>query len=278
VRREGEGEQGENRGIGETTGLGGHVIASWAIPTFVALATFAAAPPARGATESDLLRFIDQAERRYAEVRDYTAIFLRRELIGEDLRPLETILLKFQRPFRIYMKWLEGPGKGREGLYVSGAYKNQFLVHEGRGFRSLVTAAMDPDHPRVLQESRHPITDVGIGRLLEIIGENARRGSREAVLTLVDQGPGTVAGQRVHQIEGILPRDPKAGYYCYRVLVSFDQENDLPIHVVVYDWSNRIVEEYTYTELRLNPGLGHRDFDPDNPDYDLSGWRVSIPK
>lgn len=232
--------------------------------------------PKSGATETDLLRFLELAEQSYAQVHDYTAIFLRRELIGENLRPQETILLKFQRPFKVYMKWLEGPGNGREGLYVAGAHKSKFLVHEARGFRSLVTAAMDPDHPRVLQESRHPITDVGIGRLLEIIAENAQRGSREGTLKLVDRGPGAVAGQRVHQIEGILSKDPNAGYYCYRVCISFDEENNLPIRVLVYDWSDRMVEEYTFTELRLNPGLSDRDFDPENPDYDLSGWRISI--
>ena len=234
--------------------------------------------PARGSADVDGLRLLGQAERRYAEVKDYTTIFLRRELIGDILRPQETILLKFQRPFKVYMKWLEGPGKGREGLYVAGSNKDKFLVREARGFQSLITAAMDPDHPRVLHESRHPVTDVGIGRLLGIIVENAQRASREGVLRVVDQGPGIVAGQRVYQVEGILPNDRNAGYYCSRVLISFDQENDLPIHVVVYDWGDRVVEEYTFTELRLNPGLTPRDFDPDNPDYDLSGWRFSIPR
>lgn len=234
--------------------------------------------PLEGAAGAELLRLLDQAERRYAEVEDYAAIFLRRELIGEVLRPQETILLKFQRPFKVYLKWLQGPGKGREGLYVAGAHKDRFLVHEGRGFRSLVTAALDPSHPRVLEESRHPITDTGIGRLLEIIGENARRADRNGVLRLVDRGPGTVADRRVYQVEGILPRDPGAGYYCYRVLVSFDQENDLPIRVVVYDWNDRIVEEYEYTQLRLNAGLTDQDFDPENQDYGFSPWRFSVPK
>lgn len=234
--------------------------------------------PAGAASQEELLQWLDRAEQRFGEVHDYTAIFLRREMIRGFLREQETIHLRFQRPFKVYMKWLEGPGKGREGLYVAGSNEDRFLVHEARGFRSLVTAAMEPDHPRVLQESRHPITDVGIGRLLEIIAGNARRGSREGVLRLLDRGPGDVAGRPVRQIEGILPRDPSQGYYCYRVLVSFDQENGLPLRVVVYDWNNRVVEEYTYTELRLNPGLTDQDFDPDNPDYDLAGWRVTLPK
>lgn len=234
--------------------------------------------PSWGASEAELLQLLDRADRRYAGVDDYTAILLRRERIGEALRPQETILLKFQRPFKVYMKWLDGPGRGREGLYVNGAHKNKFLVHEGRGFRSLITAALDPSHPRVLEESRHPVTDVGIGRLLEIIGENARRAERNGELRLVDRGPGTVGDRRVHQVEGLLPRDPGAGYYCYRILVSIDQENDLPIRVVVYDWDDRIVEEYEYTQLQMNVGLTDQDFDPDNQDYGFSPWRLSVPR
>lgn len=233
--------------------------------------------PSGGATEGELLQLLDRAEGRYADVEDYTAILLRRERIGETLRPQETILLKFQRSFKVYMKWLDGPGKGREGLYVKGANKGKFLVYEPRGIRRLFTVALDPSHRRVLEESRHPITDVGIGRLLEIVGESARRAARHGVLQLVDRGDGTVAGRPVRLVEGILPRDPNAGYYCYRVLLSLDEENSLPIRVVVYDWGDRIVEEYEYTQLRLNPGLTDGDFDPDNPDYDLSGWRISLP-
>jgi hypothetical protein len=234
--------------------------------------------PARGGTNTDLLGLLERAERRYADVNDYTAILLRRERIGGTLRPQETILLKFQIPYKVYMKWLEGRGKGREGLYVAGAHDGRFLVHEPRGIRSLVTAALDPSDSRVLEESRHPVTDVGIGRLLEIIGENTRRGAREGVLRLVDRGVAVVGGQWVQQVEGILPRNPRAGYYCYRVLLSFDEENHLPIRVVVYDWRNRVAEDYTYTQLRLNPGLSDQDFDPDNPDYDLAGWRITISK
>lgn len=255
------------------------MIPSWALVPLLVLGIISGAPlPTEGAEESDLLRFLELAERSYAEVRDYTAILLRRELIDDALRDQETILLKFQRPFKVYLKWLDGPGKGREGLYVAGANKGRFLVREPRGIRRLFTVALDPADPRVLEESRHPVTDVGIGRLLEIIGENVRRAARNGVLQLVDRGPGIVADRRAYQVEGILPSKPGAGYYCYRVFLSFDEENDLPIRVVVYDWDDRIVEQYEYTQLRLNAALSDQDFDPRNPDYGFSIWRISIPK
>ncbi|HSC72189.1 MAG TPA: DUF1571 domain-containing protein, partial [Candidatus Methylomirabilis sp.] len=197
---------------------------------------------ALGASGTELLRHLDLAEKSYAGVHDYTSIMLGRERLGGELRPQERILLKFQRPFKVYMKWIEGPSKGREGLYVSGAHNGKFLLYEPRGIRRLFTAALEPSDQRVMEQSRHPVTDVGIGRLLEIVGENARRGAKNGVLQVIDRGTGDLAGRRVRNLEGILPRDQKLAYYCYRVLLSFDEEHHLPIRVVVYDWDDQIVE------------------------------------
>jgi uncharacterized protein DUF1571 len=238
----------------------------WAVPRQVT-----------GANGAELLRLLELADRSYSEVRDYSSIMVGRERLGGVLKPQETILLKFQRPFNVYMKWLNGPSKGREGLYASGAHNGKFLIYEPRGIRRLFTAALDPTDQRVMEQSRHPVTDVGIGRLLEIIGENARRGSKNGVLQVIDRGIGDLSGRRVRTLDAALPRDPKLAYYCYRVTLSFDEENHLPIRVVVYDWNDQIAEEYIHTDLQLNPGFTGRDFDPDNGDYGFSGWRITIP-
>jgi hypothetical protein len=45
----------------------------------------------------------------------------------------------------------------------------------------------------------------------------------------------------------------------------------------VYDWSDQLVEDYIYSELRTNPGLSTRDFDPANKEYGFSAWRIQVP-
>ena len=226
---------------------------------------------------SELLRYIDLADRQYIQVSDYTAMMLSRERRDDILHPLERVWIKFQRPFKVYMRWLDGPSKGREGLYVSGANNGKFLISEPKGIQSLITAALDPSDRRVLEQSRHPVTDIGIGRLLEIVGENARRGARERVLRVVDRGTADLYGRRVRQLESILPKDASLGYYGYRVELAFDEENHLPIRVVVYDWSDQLVEDYIYTDLRLNPGFVGHDFDPGNKEYGFSFLRIPVP-
>jgi hypothetical protein len=223
-----------------------------------------------------LLRLLDLADKQYAQVHDYTAVMISRERVKDVLQPQERILLKFQRMFKVYMRWMEGPSQGREGLYVSGAHDDKFLVYEPNGLQRLFTAALEPTDRRVMDKSRHPVTDIGIGRLLEIVGDNARRAARNGVLRVLDRGTGEVAGRRVRQVEGILPQDARAGYYAYRVQLFFDEEFRLPIRVVVYDWSDQLVEDYTYADLRLNPGLSTLDFDPSNKEYGFSTWRIQV--
>jgi Protein of unknown function (DUF1571) len=236
-----------------------------------------ALPSGAGVSSTDeALRLLELAEEGYAEVQDYTTVLLARERVGGTLNPRHAILLKFGRPFSVYMRWMDGPFQGREGLFVEGAWGDRFLVQEKQGVARFVTAAMSPNHPRIFQFGRHPVTDIGIGHLLQILGQDARRAARNGVLAVNDRGVQSVAGRPAHEVEGILPSDPDAGYYCHRVVVSFDLENHLPVRAVVYDWADQLVEEYTYTDLRLNPGLTNRDFDPENPAYGFSRLRIPL--
>jgi outer membrane lipoprotein-sorting protein len=231
---------------------------------------------AAAASEADFLRLLARAESAYAEVRDYTATMISVERVKDALEPENRALLKFHRPFKVYMRWLEGPAKGREGLYMAGEHDGKFIVAQPNGVAKLFVARIDPSDPRVLERSRHPVTDVGIGRLLEIVGDNTHRALREKVLRLRDHGLAEVAGRRVRQVEAVLPTDPGAGYYGYRITLSFDEEHHVPIRVVVYDWKDRLVEDYTYSRLMLNPGLTAADFDVANPDYGFSRWRLRL--
>ena len=131
-------------------------------------------PAAAGEDPAPLLFGLETA---YARVQSYTARFVRQEVVGGALRPREEALLKFQRPGLMYLRWIAGPPEGREILFVPGRNDNRMLVREPGLLSSLVTVAMAPDSPRVLRESRHPVTDVGIGRLIELIAATNQRDS-----------------------------------------------------------------------------------------------------
>ena len=102
------------------------------------------------------------------------------------------------------------------------------LVREPGLVTSLATIVMAPDSPRVLRESRHPVTDVGIGQLIELILDNARRASASGELTARDDGTAPGADGLERRLEVVLPRAREKGYYCDRLAVSladFDAAN-----------------------------------------------------
>jgi len=217
---------------------------------------------------------LEAMQRAFGRVETYTARFVRQEVVEGELRPREEALLKWQRPGRIYLRWLSGPHRGREIIYVPGREDGRMLVREPGFLTGLATFALVPDSPRVLRESRHPVTDVGLGRLIELIVANARRAAAAGELTLRDHGeaPGPAGPER--RLEALLPRDPGRGYYSYRLELAVSVESSLPVRARVYDWDDRLVGDYAYLELRLNPPLGQRDFDPANPEYAFPAWTL----
>ena len=224
----------------------------------------------------DSLELLDRMEASYSKVKDYTALFRRRERIFGELKPQEVIFLKFQKPFKVYMRWLPGPHEGREAIYVKGANRNKVLLHEASGFASSVIVSLDPDGRRVLKESRHPFTEIGIGRLIERVAQDARRAWARKELRLVDRGKDKIAGRAVHQVEGVLAQDQRAGYSAYRTILAIDEEYGLPVKALIYDWENFLVGEYTYSDVRVNPGLGEVDFKTSNSAYKFRGIRVTV--
>ena len=219
------------------------------------------------------LALVEQMERAYAPITSYTARFVRQEWIGGELRPPEEVLLKWQRPGRIYMRWVAGPPKGREILFVPGRHDGNVLIREPGMLTRLFTVVTAPGSPDVMKQSRHPITDVGFGHLIELIGETVRRAVRRGELTVIEHETAAPAGKRVVEVR--LPRDPRQGYYCYRAVVTVDGETRLPVAVTVHDWDDRLVERYEYRDLVLNASLTDADFDPANATYGFPGWRVT---
>jgi len=211
-------------------------------------------------------KLINEAEAAIASVNSYTAIFHKQERIKGVLAEEETIFIKFKRPFRVYMKWVKDPYKGRECLYVQGANNNRIKAHEG-GILSLVKLNLNPLSSRAMKGNRHPITEAGLENLIKLIGSELRRGTEAGEIELKDHGEETIYGRTTRKIEAIFPKEKEKGYYCYRAVISLDIELKVPIKSVIYDWQNRLMESYGYEQLRLNAGLTAADFDPKNPEY-----------
>jgi outer membrane lipoprotein-sorting protein len=207
-----------------------------------------------------------QAEACLDKTESYTAVFHKQERVKGWLKTKETLYLKFKKPFKVYMKWIEDPGKGREILYVDGWNDNRILLRDP-GFLAIVILNLRPQGHIAMKGSRHPITEVGLEHLVKMFGDNIRKGLWSQELEYRIGKEGTVYGRRIQSLELIFPRDPRSGYYRYRSIISLDVEKRIPIRVQVFDWGDRLIEDYGYEELTLNAGLTDVDFDRRNPMY-----------
>lgn len=211
-------------------------------------------------------KWLAEATARLAATDSYTAVFHKQELLEEKLSREETIFFKFKKPFKIYMKWIEKPHRGRESLFVQGENRNRIKAREG-GFLGLFTVNLDPMGETVMRENRHPITDAGLENLVKLMENQVRRGIGAGEFVLRELGEEQVYGRRTLKVEGIFPKDKTRGYYCYRTVMNLDVELKIPIKVRVFDWDDVLVENYGYEDLNLDAGLTDADFDPKNPQY-----------
>ena len=210
--------------------------------------------------------WLRQAELLLHRTESYTAVFHKQERVKGWLKTKETVYLKFKKLFKVYMKWIEDPGKGREVLYVDGWNDNRIMVRDP-GFLGVVTMNLNPQGAIAMKGSRHPIMEVGLEHLVKMFGDNLRRGLRSGGLEYRIGKEGMVFGRGIQSAELIFPRDPRNGYYCYRSILSLDTEKRIPIRVQVFDWEDKLIEDYGYENLVLNAGLTEADFDPQNSQY-----------
>jgi hypothetical protein len=220
------------------------------------------------------LRMISECKARFEDVNDYSCDFYKRERINGKLTDLHVMSMKERtRPKSIYFKFQQ-PHRGREAIYVEGRNGGNVLAHDV-GFTKFLagTLVLDPKGARAMENNRHPITEAGIGKLIDHV--QARWASElnpehSVINHYSDMQVGPYAS--VAMIESIHPTRQRDFLY-HKVRLYIDQKSGLPVRFEAYDWPRttkaaaELVEEYTYLNLKLNVGLDETDFDPNNSQY-----------
>jgi hypothetical protein len=226
---------------------------------------------------SERYRYIDEY------VKDYTCTLVKRERIDGRLSDYEFLFMKLRHarveqgkavtPFSVYVRFLSPPQlRDREALYVEGRNEGKIVARRGGLRLPYVTAAVDPNGELAMQGNHYPLTEIGfktlLQRLIEVAREDMHYGECE-----VKYFPGAkVNGRAATMIQVTHPvRRPHFLYHVARIFV--DDELQLPIRYAAYDWPEesggepRLIEEYTYLDLKLNVGLTDSDFDHRNESY-----------
>jgi len=215
---------------------------------------------------------IAESRARYQQVRDYTCTFFKRERVNGQMTPQFVMAMKFRaKPHSVYFKFVK-PKPGREAIYIAGRNGGKALVHDvGIGKLLAGTLALDPRSRRAMEDNRHPITDAGLGHMIDELHQRWESEMKHGE-TLVTLRPVQVGTRHCTMVESTHP-GKSPNYLFHKVKVYIDRENGLPIRFEAYDWPRRpgaapeLVEEYSYVNLRLNPNLRESEFDPSNPQY-----------
>jgi hypothetical protein len=201
----------------------------------------------------------------------YEATLVRTEMVDGELLSGRMQLKLRESPKAVYLKF-EEPHAGREVIYRADAYDGQLQVRDS-GIASLVgTVSIDPTGSIALQESRHPMTRIGLKTMLELLIGQWVKESKIAGTT-VNFYPNAKIGELPCQVIEVShqTRHPDVVYQMTRLYI--DSATNLPVRVQNYDFAERagsspvLVEDYYYQNLRAAPGLKNVDFDTSNPRY-----------
>ncbi len=215
------------------------------------------------------------------DIKDYTAIMIKRERINGTLSDPEFMSVKVRNrnkagniPFSIYMKFLKPTAfKGREVIWVEGRNNNNLIAHDPNSIITKhIRAKLDPDGFLAMRGNRYPIYDAGIENLVVKLIE---KGERDKLLGAADVKffeNTKINGRKCSMIQvQHTERKPEYEFNICRIFI--DDEYQIPIRYAGYGWPKAeggkpsLEEEYTYLKIKLNVGLTDKDFDPDNSAY-----------
>lgn len=226
---------------------------------------------------------VDRFEQIDRELQDYACVIVKRERVGGQLRPYEHVVAKIRHrqvepdhtviPFSVYVRFLKPDAvKDREVLFVEGQNAGKMIVRRGGRSLASLTTSLNPQGRLAMQESRYPVTDIGIKelvrKLVEVLHEELQYGEVE-----VKRFQNARINDRVcTRLQVIHPE--RRDYFRYHLAEIFlDDKNGLPVRFISYDWPENsggppvLLEEYTYLNIQPNVGLTDLDFDRENPSY-----------
>lgn len=220
------------------------------------------------------------------DIKDYTALLIRRETVNKELKPMEYTFVKIRNrkthngkivvPFGLYMKVLKGPNsrKGSEAIWVEGANDGKILAHGGRRVEKLIgMIPLEPKSNIARQNTNYYIWDTGIEELTKKLIQRANNERKFPECEVQMSKDAKINGRSCTLIQLVHPvKRPQFEFHIAHVFV--DNEYNVPIRYAAYDWPTQpgakpqIIEEFTYLNLKLNPGLTAADFNYKNPAYD----------
>jgi hypothetical protein len=234
-----------------------------------------AVKPAGGSSISDTPKSADplgdmlsEARTAYGKMRDYSGTYTRQERLNGSLSAQQVGEMKMRvNPVGVYVRFaIPDAVSGMEVAY-SGTRRNAKVRYRQAGAAGRKgVLRLEVDDAKFLADNRHPVTEWGMGPIIELIATSTAREKtlNNPVETFTSDYQ--FANRNVTKYE-ILMRRPHALRYAARMVVFIDKETKLPIRYEAYDEPKAgalvgdLLEVYSFSDLKYNTGLGENIFD-----------------
>jgi hypothetical protein len=237
------------------------------------LAVPAATPPAQQHPLTPFLRLAKDSRDAIAAVRDYEALFTKRELVGRTMFTGQMAIKLRQQPFGVYLRFVDA-NNGREVIYAGPRYQNHLMAHEPPGsIRNIMgTLSLDPMSSQAMAEGRHPITRIGMLNMLDALIEQWQAETKFGESDCQFYPNAKLQGTDCQVCESTHPV-ARRQFKFYRSRLYIDKKTNFPVRIEQWGFppgagaEPYLIEEYTYTDIKPNVGLTDNDFDVRNRRY-----------
>jgi hypothetical protein len=218
--------------------------------------------PAPESPFDEPLRLIADARKAYQGVKDYRCTFIKREFLGGQLQAENVVAMQARvKPFSVFLDW-KAPRDlvGQQACFVAGQNDGMMRVQPTGAAGLLGFLSIDLKDPRVLENSRHAITEAGFGHLIDRFGhcyEVARKQGKAEVRTALYE----YNHRRCTRIETTYTDPKTAPDGIGRSVLYLDNETHLPVRCECYEFpragsrEGQLMEVYSYVNVQLNVGV-----------------------
>jgi outer membrane lipoprotein-sorting protein len=169
---------------------------------------------------ADALPLIEKMERSWGEVSDYTSTLLKTERFVDGTVTEARGQVKFRKPDQLYLHVLEGANAGAELLFPKPGTNSVVLGRPGgvsgvvAGFLvkmpaigRLIPYEFDLNDGRLMDGQHHPLPDVTIAGMIDLISVNLRTAARHLEGSVCIHAGELVDGHRTTKLDVRLPSD-----------------------------------------------------------------------
>lgn len=180
-------------------------------------------------------------------------------------------------PFSVYTLFLKPKANvGQEAIWVDGWHEGNLVAHT-TGMMNLKIFYLDPDGTLAMDGNLHPIREIGFRNLMLKMAELTKNSQEHGECTVKLKRNVEVNGVKCTVFEVVHPvkRDHFENHIAR---IYIDDSENIPIAYEAYLWPEKeggqppLLEKYYYTDLKLNVGLTHDDFQADNKEYNYPKW------